>query len=57
LKRNKVPYRWERLEGLSVMWQQKRFKLNSTSKAKNFLERYRKEIEQDTDKACRKEVA
>lgn len=54
LKRNNVSYRWERLEGLCVTFQQKRFKLTTISKAKNFLERYRKELEQEVDKLKRK---
>jgi len=55
LKRNKIPFRWERLEGVSITFQQERYKLNSIQKAKEFLKKYKEDIEQIRDRRESKE--
>lgn len=46
LKKYRVPYRWAELNGLSLIWRQKRFNLQTVEKAQEFWEEYKKEIEE-----------
>ncbi|XP_042316890.1 uncharacterized protein LOC121927254 isoform X2 [Sceloporus undulatus] len=49
LNKYKVLYKWEKLEGISVKWNQKWFKLNSVSKAKEFWKKFGKKIINTSD--------
>lgn len=50
LNKHSIKYRWEKLEGLSVFFKQKWFKLNSVQKAKDFWKKCSKEIKKDTER-------
>jgi len=50
LKRNNISFRWEKLEGVRFTFQERRYKLNSIQKAKDFLERHKKELEHNKTK-------
>ncbi|XP_042300001.1 uncharacterized protein LOC121917952 [Sceloporus undulatus] len=45
LKQNKIPFRWEEIEGLTVTWNQKKVRLNSVERAKLFLRGLKDDLE------------
>lgn len=48
LGRRKIPYSWERIEGVAILYKQKRYRVNTVPKAKDFLRKLRKEDEKLT---------
>ncbi|KAH0616603.1 hypothetical protein JD844_027843 [Phrynosoma platyrhinos] len=44
----RIPFRWKKTEGLTLTWNQKRYKLNSIDKVSNFWKEHRREIEKQT---------
>lgn len=44
-----VPFRWDEVEGLTLTWKQRRYKIDSMDKATDFWKRNRKEIEKARD--------
>ncbi|XP_042298849.1 uncharacterized protein PF11_0207-like [Sceloporus undulatus] len=49
LRNNDIPYRWDRLEGVIFRYKLETFRINSTLKMKDFLRKYKKELEKRTD--------
>ncbi|XP_042320574.1 uncharacterized protein LOC121929267 [Sceloporus undulatus] len=49
LKKYEIFFKWEEIEGVQVTWKQKKIRLNSIEKARNFLKDIQKEFERDGD--------
>lgn len=49
LKAQKIPFRWDEIEGLITMWKQKKVRLNSVEKAKLFLGGLKSDLAKEND--------
>uniref|UniRef100_A0A2D4M2Q8 Uncharacterized protein n=1 Tax=Micrurus spixii TaxID=129469 RepID=A0A2D4M2Q8_9SAUR len=61
LIKNNIPFRWLTPEGLLISWREKKFKINTIDKAREFYRRYvrteeEQESKEDTESRSQEEI-